>query len=123
MGIVVFGPRLMFTGFPLIFRSRIVVPALERVYVLPCLVVLDTALMASAVTTPLSRFTAPMVAVVLALVDVALSVLLAVVVPAPTVSIPGRLTPARLLVRVTPLLPPHGRLTAADAPDWMTSPT
>jgi hypothetical protein len=50
------------------------------------LVVLDTALMASAVTTSPSSLTSASCAVVVAVVEVALSVLLAVVVHAPVLS-------------------------------------
>jgi hypothetical protein len=55
-------------------------------YVVPFLVVLDTALMASAVTTSPSSLTSASCAVVVAVVEVALSVLLAVVVHAPVLS-------------------------------------
>src|SRR5215210_2425662 len=109
MGMRVFARIVIVTGFPLIFRLAIEVPALDLYTVLPLRVVLAFAVTTSASTTPPSKLTPAMLAVVVALVAVALSVLLAVVTAAPAVSASGRLRLAMLLVRVAPLLPPHGR--------------
>jgi hypothetical protein len=86
-------------------------------------IVVAFAVTTSAVTTPPSRLTSAMLAEVAAVVALALSVLWAVVAAAPATRTLGKVRLAMSLVRVAPLLPPHGRWTAADRPEPSRLPT